>query len=77
MDKVRNTTHKEECKMATLTSFRQSTVIQRSKTHDFLRAFNESRVDKKYWDECKKSNQAISTSAMDTLKKICSGKTNE
>lgn len=77
MDKTNKVNNKEECKMATLANFRQSTIIQSSKTHDFLKAFNENRTDKKYWDECKKANKTISKSAMESLKKMCLGKENE
>ncbi len=77
MNKINNTRDKEEHNMATLADFRQSTIIKRSKTKDFLKAFNDNRTDKKYWDECKKTNRTINASAMETLKKICLGKENE
>lgn len=34
--------------MATLTNFRQSTIIKSSKTKEFLKAFNDNRVNKDY-----------------------------
>lgn len=63
--------------MATLTNFRQSTIIKSSKTQDFLKEFNNKKTDKAYWDECKKARKPITTSAMDALKKICLGKNDE
>lgn len=77
MKKSKSTNDKEERTMATLTNFRQSTVIKSSKTKEFLKAFNDNRVNKDYWDECQKTSHSINTSAMERLKKLCSGKENE
>lgn len=60
--------------MATLANFKQSTVIQHSKTQDFFKEFNNNRADKAYWDECKKASKPISDSAMSKLKELCLGK---
>ena len=43
--------------METLTNFRQSTIIK----NKFLKAFNDNRVNKDYWDECQKQVIPIST----------------
>ena len=77
MKKSKGTNDKEGKNMATLTNFRQSTIIKSSKTKEFMKAFNENRVNKDYWDECQKTSHSISTSAMERLKKLCSGKENE
>ncbi len=77
MDETNNTKDEEVSEMATLTNFRQSTIIQSSKTKEFLKVFNENRADKSYWDECKKTSRSISSSAMDALKRMCLGDENE
>lgn len=63
--------------METLTNFRQSTIIKSSKTKEFLKAFNDNRVNKDYWDECQKTSHSISTLNVERLKKLCAGKENE
>lgn len=63
--------------METLTNFRQSTIIKSSKTKEFLKDFNDNRVNKDYWEECQQTSRFISASKVEQLKKLCSEEENK
>lgn len=77
MGKKKTAKDKEEGSMATISKYRQSTIIKKSKTKDFFDLLQKHSANADYWSNCAKPEKGISSKAMDRIKKLCGNSSDE